>query len=115
MDDSGSSARYGGAAHEWRPLSPSRVHAGAVVRVSEVRRMLAPSLVIIVIALGLLAFVARSGYGVAPRVFFALAMAFAIVALTTPNGVAALAAGIFLVILGGITTIVDRRRIRSEG
>lgn len=67
-----------------------------------------------VVAVALLAFVARNGYGVAPRVFFALALAFALVAATTANSAAAFAAAVFLILLGGITTIVDRRRIRSE-
>lgn len=76
--------------------------------------MLAAGLVALVIALGLLAYVARQGFGVAPRAFFALAMAFAIVAASTPGGGAALAAAIFLIILGCITTTVDRRRMRSD-
>ncbi len=75
--------------------------------------MFAATLSALVLALGLLAFVSRSGYGLAPRVFFALALAFAIVAATTANGAAAFAAALFLIVLGGITTIVDRRRIRA--
>lgn len=76
--------------------------------------MLVSGIIAIVVSLGLLAFVARNGYGVAPRAFFALALAFGIVAVSAPNTGAALAAAIFLVLLGGITTIVDRRRIRIE-
>jgi hypothetical protein len=75
--------------------------------------MFAATLTALILALGLLAFVSRSGYGVAPRVFFALALAFAMVAATTANGAAAFAAALFLIVLGGITTIVDRRRIRA--
>ncbi len=75
--------------------------------------MFVATLTALILALGLLAFVSRSGYGVAPRVFFALALAFAMVAATTANGAAAFAAALFLIVLGGITTIVDRRRIRA--
>ncbi len=73
-----------------------------------------PGSLAVVVAVAALAFVSRRGYGGAPRVFFALAMAFGIVAATVPNAAAALAAAIFLILLGGITTIVDRRRIRLE-
>ena len=76
--------------------------------------MLVSSIVAIVVALGLLAFVSRHGYGVAPRVFFALAMALGIVSATIENGAAAFAAALFLVVLGSITTLVDRRKIRVE-
>ena len=76
--------------------------------------MLAPSIAAIVVALGLLAFVSRSGYGIAPRVFFALAMALGLVSATIANGAAAFAAALFLIVLGSITTIVDRRKIRTE-
>lgn len=76
--------------------------------------MFVAAFVAIALALGFLTYVARRGFGVAPRAFFALALAFAIVAASTPNGGAALAAAIFLIVLGGITTIVDRRRIRAE-
>ncbi|GAC1566860.1 MAG: hypothetical protein NVS2B3_01920 [Vulcanimicrobiaceae bacterium] len=76
--------------------------------------MLVPSIVAIVVALGLLTFVSRNGYGVAPRVFYALAIAFGIVSATIANGAAAFVAALFLVVLGSITTIVDRRKIRVE-
>lgn len=76
--------------------------------------MLVPAILACAFALAALAFVSRAGYGPAPRVFFALALAFGIVAATTENAAAAFAAALFLIILGGITTIVDRRRIRVE-
>ncbi|GAC1300379.1 MAG: hypothetical protein NVSMB19_06840 [Vulcanimicrobiaceae bacterium] len=71
------------------------------------------ALIALVVAVGLLAVVSRSGYGVAPRVFFALALAFALVAATSAGAAAALAAALVSIALGGITTIVDRRRMRS--
>jgi len=77
-------------------------------------RMFVVAVAVGLIAVALLAFVARPGYGVAPRIFFALAMAFALVAATIDNRAAALIPALFLIVLGGITTIVDRRRIRLE-
>ncbi len=66
------------------------------------------------IALAGLAFVARPRFGVAPRTIFALAFALGLTATTMPSGVAALVASILLVVLGAITTSVDRAHIRAQ-
>ncbi len=72
------------------------------------------ALIVLALALGLLASVSRRGYGVASRVFFALALAFAIVAATTAHAAAAFAAALALIVLGGITTMIDRKRLRYD-
>ncbi len=76
--------------------------------------MTVSAIVVSVVALAGLAFVAREHYGVAPRVLFAFAFAFGVVGATVPGALAALVAAGMLIVLGAITTSVDRVHIRIE-